>query len=138
MRDTVLVTGGAGFIGSNFVLEWIRKTSSAAINLDLLTYAGNPANLSALDGSGRYTLVRGDICDGALVGRLLAQYQPRAIVHFAGLVSTATMRPALAITAPCTTDRPMPPSPNTATVSPGCTLAVLNTAPMPVVTPQPI
>ena len=83
MRDTILVTGGAGFIGSNFVLEWVRNTQSSVVNLDLLTYAGNPGNLAELEGSGRYTLVQGDISDPALVWNLLAEHQPRAIVHFA-------------------------------------------------------
>jgi dTDP-glucose 4,6-dehydratase len=83
MHDTILVTGGAGFIGSNFILEWIRTTSSSVVNLDLLTYAGNPANLASLSGSGRYQLAQGDICDGPLVAKLLREHQPRAIVHFA-------------------------------------------------------
>jgi dTDP-glucose 4,6-dehydratase len=82
-RDTILVTGGAGFIGSNFILSWIEATGSSAVNLDLLTYAGNPANLARLDGDARYLLARGDICDGELVARLLGAHQPRAIVHFA-------------------------------------------------------
>jgi dTDP-glucose 4,6-dehydratase len=82
-RDTILVTGGAGFIGSNFILSWIEATGSPVVNLDLLTYAGNPANLSALDGDSRYLLRRGDICDAELVGALLREHQPRAIVHFA-------------------------------------------------------
>jgi dTDP-glucose 4,6-dehydratase len=82
-RDTILVTGGAGFIGSNFILGWIGTTGSPVVNLDLLTYAGNPANLSSLDGDPRYLLVRGDICDAELVGALLREHQPRAIVHFA-------------------------------------------------------
>jgi dTDP-glucose 4,6-dehydratase len=83
MRDTILVTGGAGFIGSNFILNWIQTVGTPAINLDLLTYAGNPAGLSSLDDDARYRLVRGDICDAELVGRLLHEHQPRAIVHFA-------------------------------------------------------
>jgi dTDP-glucose 4,6-dehydratase len=83
MRDSILVTGGAGFIGSNFVLSWIANTNSSVINLDLLTYAGNPENLSTLEGNGRHLLVRGDICDGKLVSALLRDHQPRAIVHFA-------------------------------------------------------
>ncbi|MGB8262187.1 MAG: dTDP-glucose 4,6-dehydratase [Terracidiphilus sp.] len=83
MRDTVLVTGGAGFIGSNFILKWMRHAGSSVVNLDLMTYAGNPANLAALAGSGRYLLVEGDIGDGALVARLLDEHHPRAIVHFA-------------------------------------------------------
>ncbi len=82
-RDSILVTGGAGFIGSNFILCWIEATGAPVINLDLLTYAGNPANLSSLDGDARYQLVRGDICDPELVGSLLREHQPRAIVHFA-------------------------------------------------------
>jgi len=83
MLDTILVTGGAGFIGSNFILSWMESVGSPVLNLDLLTYAGNPANLSALNGDLRYQLTRGDICDAELVGALLAKHRPRAIVHFA-------------------------------------------------------
>lgn len=81
--NTILVTGGAGFIGSNFVLQWIEKTNSAVINLDLLTYAGNPLNLTELEANPRHQLVRGDICDAELVANLLRTHRPRAIVHFA-------------------------------------------------------
>jgi dTDP-glucose 4,6-dehydratase len=63
VQDTILVTGGAGFIGSNFILDWIKRTPSSVVNLDLLTYAGNPANLASLQGNRRYLLVPGDICD---------------------------------------------------------------------------
>jgi dTDP-glucose 4,6-dehydratase len=83
MNDTILVTGGAGFIGSNFVLSWKRASSAALVNLDLLTYAGNAANLASIEANSRYTFVRGDICDAALVGSLLRKHRPRAIVHFA-------------------------------------------------------
>jgi dTDP-glucose 4,6-dehydratase len=80
---TILVTGGAGFIGSNFVLQWIERLGSPVVNLDLVTYAGNPANLAALSSDTRHTLVRGDICDGDRVASLLLTYRPRAVVHFA-------------------------------------------------------
>ncbi len=83
VNDTILVTGGAGFIGSNFVLNWIKSTPSAVVNIDLLTYAGNPANLASLDGDERYTFVRGDICDAELIQSLLKKYRPKAVVHFA-------------------------------------------------------
>jgi dTDP-glucose 4,6-dehydratase len=83
MRDSILVTGGAGFIGSNFILEWMKHSRAPVINFDLLTYAGNPANLSSLAGDDRYQLEVGDICDAARVGELLRSHQPRAIVHFA-------------------------------------------------------
>ena len=83
MRDAILVTGGAGFIGSNFILGWLGNSSAPVVNLDLLTYAGNPANLSALDDDPRYLLVRGDICDAEVLASLLKEHQPRAIVHFA-------------------------------------------------------
>ena len=83
MQDSILVTGGAGFIGSNFILSWLKTNASPVIDLDLLTYAGNPENLSSLDGDARHLLVRGDICDAELVGSLLRKYRPRAIVHFA-------------------------------------------------------
>jgi dTDP-glucose 4,6-dehydratase len=83
MTDSILVTGGAGFIGSNFVLDWIGATGTPVVNLDLLTYAGNPANLSSLDDDPRHFFVRGDICDASLVASLLTEHQPRAIVHFA-------------------------------------------------------
>jgi dTDP-glucose 4,6-dehydratase len=78
-----LVTGGAGFIGSNFVLQWLRDAGASVVNLDLLTYAGNAGNLAALEGDSRYRLVRGDICDADLVAGLLRDHRPRAIVHFA-------------------------------------------------------
>ena len=82
MNEAILVTGSAGFIGSNFVLEWIAAGGSA-VNLDLLTYAGNLGNLAELRGNPRHVFVEGDICDARLVGALLAEHQPRAIVHFA-------------------------------------------------------
>ena len=80
---TILVTGGAGFIGSNFVLDWLRQSDEPVVNLDALTYAGNLENLASLDGDARHVFVKGDICDRALVDALLAQHQPRALVHFA-------------------------------------------------------
>jgi dTDP-glucose 4,6-dehydratase len=78
----VLVTGGAGFIGSNFVLQWVEG-GGLAVNLDLQTYAGNPENLATLFGDPRHILVRGDICDATLVADLLREHRPDAIVHFA-------------------------------------------------------
>ena len=80
---TILVTGGAGFIGSNFVLDWFKTSDEPIVNLDALTYAGNLANLAPLAGDGRHSFVKGDIGDRALVDRLLVAHQPRAIVHFA-------------------------------------------------------
>ena len=80
--EPILVTGGAGFIGSNFVLKWVDAGGSL-VNLDLHTYAGNPANLASLDGDPRHLMVHGDICDAELVSELLREHRPRAIVHFA-------------------------------------------------------
>lgn len=80
---TILVTGGAGFIGSNFVLDWLHQSDEPVVNLDALTYAGNLENLASLAGDARHVFVKGDICDRALVDSLLASHQPRAIVHFA-------------------------------------------------------
>ena len=79
----LLVTGGAGFIGSNFVLSTIAATGEAVVNLDKLTYAGNLRNLESLAGDARHAFVQGDICDRALVRELLARHKPRAIVHLA-------------------------------------------------------
>ena len=80
----ILVTGGAGFIGSNFILDWLaQRAAEPVVNLDKLTYAGNLRNLAALDGDSRHLLVRGDICDRALVDRIFAEHRPRAVVHFA-------------------------------------------------------
>jgi dTDP-glucose 4,6-dehydratase len=79
----LLVTGGAGFIGSNFVLSTIAQSGGPIVNLDKLTYAGNLANLESLRGDARHTFVQGDIGDRGLVGTLLARHRPRAIVHFA-------------------------------------------------------
>ena len=86
-ENCILVTGGAGFIGSNFIHQWMRQSGSGQpegiVNLDLLTYAGNPANLANLSDHTPYSLVHGDICDQALVERILAEHRPRAVVHFA-------------------------------------------------------
>jgi dTDP-glucose 4,6-dehydratase len=79
----ILVTGGAGFIGSNFVLDWLGQSDEPVVNLDKLSYAGNLDNLSPIAGSPRHHFVRGDIADMELVSRLLARHQPRAVVNFA-------------------------------------------------------
>jgi dTDP-glucose 4,6-dehydratase len=77
------VTGGAGFIGANFVLDWLAAHNEPVVNLDALTYAGNLENLTSLQGDARHVFVRGDITDRACVDGLLATHRPRAIVHFA-------------------------------------------------------
>lgn len=79
----ILVTGGAGFIGANFVLDWLATSDEPVVNLDKLTYAGNLETLASLQGDARHVFVRGDIGDGALVARLLAEHRPRAVVNFA-------------------------------------------------------
>ena len=79
----LLVTGGAGFIGSHFVLDWLAGSSEGIVNLDALTYAGNPDNLAALWGDPRHVFVHGDICDRPLLDRLFAEHRPRAVVHLA-------------------------------------------------------
>jgi dTDP-glucose 4,6-dehydratase len=81
--DSIVVTGGAGFIGSNFVLNWLAADGGPIVNLDKLTYAGNPANLASVAANSAYTFVHGDICDAELVARLLREHRPRAVVHFA-------------------------------------------------------
>ena len=79
----ILVTGGTGFIGANFVLDWIAHEGTPVVNLDKLTYAGNPANLVSLQKDERHIFIKGDINDRMLVSDLLKKHQPRAIVHFA-------------------------------------------------------
>ena len=79
----ILVTGGAGFIGSNFVLDWLKQSDEPVINLDALTYAGNLENLADLAGDPRHVFVHGDIGNIALVAKLLADYEPRAVINFA-------------------------------------------------------
>jgi dTDP-glucose 4,6-dehydratase len=81
--SSILVTGGAGFIGSNFVLDWIALERDSVVNLDKLTYAGNLQNLASIEGNPRHTFVKGDIGDAELVAKLLAEHSPRAIVNFA-------------------------------------------------------
>jgi dTDP-glucose 4,6-dehydratase len=79
----ILVTGGAGFIGSNFVIDWLAASGERVVNLDKLTYAGNVRNLDCLTGNPRHTFVRGDIADRSLVEGLLSEHKVRAVVHFA-------------------------------------------------------
>jgi dTDP-glucose 4,6-dehydratase len=81
----ILVTGGCGFIGSNFVLDWLESSPEAApvINLDALTYAGNPENLASLSANPRYTFVHGDLNDVELLAKIFREHEPRAVVHFA-------------------------------------------------------
>ena len=79
----ILVTGGAGFIGANFVLDWLAQSDEPVLNLDKLTYAGNLENLASLEGDARHVFVQGDIGDAPLLERLLAQHQPRAVINFA-------------------------------------------------------
>jgi len=83
MKNCILVTGGAGFIGSNFVLDWLSVGDDAIVNLDILSYAGNLQNLASVHNDPRHIFVKGDIGDSALVSALLTQHQPRAIVNFA-------------------------------------------------------
>ena len=80
---TLLITGGAGFIGSNFVLDWLQRSDEPIVNLDVLTYAGNLANLQPLQGDARHVFVKGDILDRPLLDQLLSQHRPRAVLHFA-------------------------------------------------------
>ena len=80
---TILVTGAAGFIGANFVLDWLEQCNEPVVNLDLLTYAGNLENLKELEGDPRYQFVFGNIGDRELVSKLLADTQPRAVINFA-------------------------------------------------------
>jgi len=79
----ILVTGGAGFIGANFVLDWLARNDEPVVNLDKLTYAGNLQTLASLDGNASHIFVQGDIGDNALLDRLLAEHRPRAVVNFA-------------------------------------------------------
>jgi dTDP-glucose 4,6-dehydratase len=80
---SILVTGGAGFIGSNFVLDWLAQSDEPVINVDALTYAGNLQNLAALEGDARHRFVKADIADRALMQQLLDTHRPRAVLHFA-------------------------------------------------------
>ncbi len=79
----ILVTGGAGFIGSNLILQWLSREQGPVVNLDKLTYAGNLRNLEQISSDPRYTFVHGDICDRRLVAEILARHRPRAILHLA-------------------------------------------------------
>jgi len=83
ISETILVTGGAGFIGSNFVLQWIEKAGTPLVNLDALTYAGNAENLDSLKNDLRHHFAQGDICDAERVASLFRKHRPRAVVHFA-------------------------------------------------------
>ena len=83
MHKNILVTGGAGFIGSNFILEWARHVSSEIANLDKLTYAGNLLNLQSVQEAAGYHFIHGDICDRDLVRSALRKHQPAAVIHFA-------------------------------------------------------
>ena len=80
---TILVTGGAGFIGANFIIDWLQTRNEDVVNLDKLTYAGNQRNLASVEGHDSYAFIQGDIGDSALIPKLLAEYKPRAVINFA-------------------------------------------------------
>lgn len=80
---TILVTGGAGFIGSNFVLDWVAQNDEPVVNVDKLTYAGNLQNFAGIEDDRRHIFVHGDIGDAALISKLLSEHKPRAILNFA-------------------------------------------------------
>ena len=100
MLKTILVTGGAGFIGGNFILRWMREQSSAIVSLDNLTYAGNPETLAPVQGDPRYTFVHGDIRNGELLRELFQRYRFAAVVHFAAEshVDRSILEPAAFLT----------------------------------------
>ena len=79
----IFVTGGAGFIGANFVMDWLRQNDEHIVNIDALTYAGNLESLSSLQGDTRHIFVKGDIGDTTLISKLLEKHQPRAVLNFA-------------------------------------------------------
>jgi dTDP-glucose 4,6-dehydratase len=83
MEKTILVTGGSGFIGSNFILQWMQQEGTPVVNFDKLTYAGNPRNLLQVSSDSRYSFTQGDVCDRELLRKLFELHQPRAVVHFA-------------------------------------------------------
>jgi dTDP-glucose 4,6-dehydratase len=83
MENTILVTGGCGFIGSNFILHWFQQEGTPVLNVDKLTYAGNPRNLEAISADKRYHFIHGDIGARQLVARILHEHRPKAVVHFA-------------------------------------------------------
>ena len=80
---TILVTGGAGFIGANFIIDWLQTRNEDVVNLDKLTYAGNLRNLASVEDHENYAFIQGDIGDSALIPKLLAEYKPRAVINFA-------------------------------------------------------
>jgi len=83
VQNKILVTGGSGFIGSNFILQWLAQESAEVVNFDRLTYAGNPENLDSASDDSRYHFALGDICDREAMHRIFAEHEPRAVVHFA-------------------------------------------------------
>lgn len=83
MEETILVTGGAGFIGSNFILQWMATAGTRVINVDKLTYAGNLRNLEQVSTDRRYSFIQGDVVDRELLRELFQQHRPRAVLHFA-------------------------------------------------------
>jgi len=82
-REMIFVTGGAGFIGANFVLDWLLQSNEPIVNIDKLTYAGNLGSLKSLQNDSRHIFVQGDIGDPVLMTELLEKYQPRAVLNFA-------------------------------------------------------
>lgn len=94
---TILVTGGAGFIGSNFVLDWLKHHDEPVVNLDKLTYAGNLQNLPSLHDDPSHILVQGDLCDRPLADRLLVEHKPRAILNFAAEIHVGRSKKQMTI-----------------------------------------